>query len=65
LQGLDQDNRIAFSLYLMPDNALAFKTAGIFLQNLIVTPGPTPTPTPTPFGWTGEPEATPVPTATP
>jgi len=49
----------------MPDNALAFKTAGIFLQNLIVTPGPTPTPTPTPFGWTGEPEATPVPTATP
>jgi len=65
LQGLDQDNRISFSLYLMPDDALAFKTAGIFLQNLIVTPGPTPTPTPTPFGWTGEPEATPAPTVTP
>jgi len=65
LQGLDQDNRISFSLYMMPDNALAFKTAGIFLQNLIVTPGPTPTPTPTPFGWTGEPENTPDPTATP
>ena len=65
LQGLDQDNRVAFSLFLMPDDALAFKTAGIFLQNLIVTPAPTPTPTPTPFGWTGEPETTPEPTATP
>ena len=61
LQGLDQDNRIALSLYLMPDDAQAFKTSGIFLQNLVVTPGPTPTPTSTPYGWTGEPEATPSP----
>jgi Flp pilus assembly protein CpaB len=65
LQALDQDNRVAFSLYLMPDDALAFKTAGIFLQNLIVTPGPTPTPTPTPFGWIPEQENTPEPTVTP
>jgi Flp pilus assembly protein CpaB len=65
LHGLDKDNRISLSLYLMPDDARSFKTAGIFLQSLIVTPGPTPTPTPTPYGWTGEPEATPEPTVTP
>ena len=65
LQALDQDNRVSFSLYLMPDDARAFKTAGIFLQNLIVTPGPTPTPTATPFGWIPEPETTPEPTGTP
>ena len=66
LQALDQDNRISLSLYLMPENALGFRTAGIFVQDLIVTPGPTPTPTETPYGWTGEPEAvvsTPVPEA--
>lgn len=61
LQALDQDDRIAFSLYLMPDDAIPFRTAGIFVQDLIVTPGPTPTPTATPFGWMGEPEATPTP----
>jgi len=66
LQALDQDNRISLSLYLMPENAAGFRTAGIFVQDLIVTPGPTPTPTETPYGWTGEPvapESTPVPAA--
>lgn len=66
LQALDQDNRIQLSLYLMPENAVGFRTAGIFVQDLIVTPGPTPTPTETPYGWTGEAEtvvSTPVPEA--
>ena len=59
LQALDRDQQVELSLYLMPDDALAFKTAGIFLPDLVVTPGPTPTETPTPYGWTGE--ATPTP----
>lgn len=40
---LDADSTASLSLYLMPDDPEAFVSAGIFLPNLVVTPGPTPT----------------------
>lgn len=58
LAALDSSGDSSLSLYLVPDNAEQFATSGLFLPDLVITPGPTPTPTETPFGQ-------PLPTATP
>lgn len=58
LVALDSSSDASLSLYLVPDNAGEFATSGLFLPDLVITPGPTPTPTPTPFGQL-------APTATP
>lgn len=48
LSALDQGStNVALSLYLVPPGAKKMDTAGLFLPDLAVTPGPTPTPTPT------------------
>jgi len=59
LHVLDQSAQVSLSLFMLPDDATSFRTSGLFLPDLVITPGPSPTPTPTPLG--GVPEATPVP----
>jgi pilus assembly protein CpaB len=59
LHVLDQSEQVSLSLFMLPDDATSFRTSGLFLPDLVITPGPSPTPTPTPLG--GVPEATPVP----
>ena len=59
LPALDQSSDVEFSLFLMPKDALAFKSPGIFIPDLVITPGPSPTPSPTPYG--GVPASTPTP----
>ncbi len=63
LPALDAASNVTLSLYLQPDNSKAFRSPGVFVPDLVVTPGPSPTPTPTAFG--GAVQATPVPTSTP
>jgi pilus assembly protein CpaB len=59
LHALDQSAQVSLSLFMLPDDATSFRTSGLFLPDLVITPGPSPTPTPTPLG--GVPEATPMP----
>jgi len=77
LPALDQAGNAKLSLYLEPEQAQAFVSSGIYLPDLVRTPGPSPTPTETPFGptaVTGTPSAgmsvpatgiPPLPTVTP
>jgi hypothetical protein len=58
LAALDSSGSASLSLYMVPDGAQAFDTSGLFLPDLVITPGPTPTATELPMG-------APVPTATP
>lgn len=51
LPALDLSSNVLLSLVLEPRQAASFETSGIFLPDLIRTPGPTPTPTQTPIGY--------------
>jgi len=68
LPALDQAGNAKLSLYLEPEQAQAFVSSGIYLPDLVRTPGPSPTPTETPFGpapaVTGTPAAGPSAIAT-
>ena len=57
LVALDSSREASLSLYMVPDGAQEFATSGLFLPDLVITPGPTPTPTETPFGRPPETEA--------
>ena len=57
LSALNSSNAAFLSLYMVPEGAEEFNTSGLFLPDLVITPGPTPTPSGTPFG-------SPAPTAT-
>ena len=49
LSALDQGGTgVKLSLYLVPEKAQPLVSSGLFLPELVVTPGSTPTPTPTP-----------------
>lgn len=61
---LDQSDA-NLSLYLMPGEAQPFRTSGLWMPDLVVTPGLTPTPTATPFGYQGGSASTPTPMGTP
>ena len=50
LPALDLVANVQLSLFLEPDKPEAFITSGVFLPNLVITPGPTPTATPCPGG---------------
>lgn len=50
LPALDHAANVALSLFLEPESADRFITSGIYLPDLVITPGPSPTPTETPFG---------------
>lgn len=68
LPALDHATNVELSLFLEPENAKSFITSGVYLPDLVITPGPSPTPTETPFGEeTGEAslEITTTPTPTP
>lgn len=65
LAALDATSDASLSLYLLPENAAEFSTSGLYLPDLVVTPGPTPTNTPTPEGYQPTPEIIEEPTATP
>ena len=60
LPALDHANNVALSLFLTPEKAEQFLTSGVYLPDLMLTPGPSPTPTETPVGY--EVELTPSPT---
>jgi pilus assembly protein CpaB len=51
LPALDLSSNVLLSLVLEPHQAAAFETSGIFLPDLVRTPGPTPTPSETPVGY--------------
>ena len=59
LPALDLVANVQLSLFLEPDAPESFITSGVFLPNLVITPGPTPTATPCPGGICG-PSATPT-----
>jgi Flp pilus assembly protein CpaB len=59
LTALDAAGNARLSLYLVPENANSFASAGLFLPDLVITPVPTATPTATPEDY-----KTPTPTAT-
>jgi pilus assembly protein CpaB len=48
LPALDLVANVQLSLFLEPDRPESFITSGVFLPNLVITPGPTPTATPCP-----------------
>lgn len=50
LPALDLVANVQLSLFLEPDQPQSFITSGVFLPNLVITPGPTPTATPCPGG---------------
>jgi len=50
LPALDLVTNIRLSLFLEPDAPEFFITSGVFLPNLVITPGPTPTATSCPAG---------------
>lgn len=60
LPALDLVSNVQLSLFLEPESPEAFVTSGLFLPNLIITPGPSPTPTPCLDGICGDPSATPA-----
>jgi pilus assembly protein CpaB len=51
LPALDHAQNVALSLFLEPDDPVSFVTSGIYLPDLVITPGPSPTPTETPTGY--------------
>ncbi len=51
LPALDHTSDVEFSLFLVPKGAVAFSTSGLFVPDLVRTPGPSPTPTVTPYGY--------------
>lgn len=63
LPALDQAGNAKLSLYLEPEQPVGFVSSGIYLPDLVRTPGPSPTPTETPEGYTPEGTSTPVPPA--
>jgi pilus assembly protein CpaB len=54
LPALEHAREVELSLFLQPPQAEPFTTSGVFVPDLVITPGPSPTPT-----------ATPTPTVTP
>ena len=50
LPALDLVANVQLSLFLEPDAPESFITSGVFLPDLVITPGPTPTATPCPGG---------------
>jgi pilus assembly protein CpaB len=65
LAAMDSSSDAVLSLYLVPEGAAEFSTSGLYLPDLVVTPGPTPTNTPTPDGYQPTPEIIVESTATP
>lgn len=61
LPALDHAQNVQLSLFLEPDEPQDFVTSGIYLPDLVITPGPSPTPTETPPGYVPG-QATPTPT---
>jgi len=57
IPALDHARGVALSLFITPDQALHFESAGIYVPDLVITPGPSPTPTETEIGL----ETTPTP----
>ena len=51
LAALEASANASLSLYLVPEGARQFASSGLFLPDLVITPGPTPTPTVTPEGF--------------
>lgn len=51
LPALDHAQNVQLSLFLEPDDPQDFVTSGIYLPDLVITPGPSPTPTETPPGY--------------
>ena len=51
LPALDQAGNAHLSLYLEPQQAQGFVSSGVYLPDLVRTPGPSPTPTETPEGF--------------
>ncbi len=45
LPALDHAREVELSLFIQPSKAEPFTTSGVFLPDLIITPGPSPTPT--------------------
>lgn len=64
LPALDAASNVTLSLYLQPETSKSFRSPGVFVPDLVVTPGPSPTPTPTAFGG-NVPSGTPMPTTAP
>ena len=58
LPALDQAANAKLALYLEPEQPVSFVSSGIYLPDLMRTPGPSPTPTETPAGYV---PATPAP----
>ena len=58
LPALDLVDTVRLSLFLEPDAPVSFITSGLFLGDLVITPGPTPTVTPCPGGVCAEPTPT-------
>lgn len=71
LPALDHASNVQLSLFMQPDEAQNFSTSGVFLPDLVMTPGPSPTPDPdedlgADEGASGtDPDASPTPTPTP
>jgi hypothetical protein len=62
LPALDHAQNVKLSLFLEPDDPQSFITSGIYLPDLVITPGPSPTPTETPPGYVpGQATSTPTP----
>ena len=60
LPALDHAQNVKLSLFLEPVDPQSFVTSGIYLPDLVITPGPSPTPTETPPGFIPG-QATPTP----
>jgi len=60
LPALDQAGNAKLTLYLEPEQPMAFVSSGVYLPDLVRTPGPSPTPTATQVNYTA-----PAATATP
>ena len=58
LPALDLVDTVRLSLFLEPDAPVSFITSGLFLGDLVITPGPTPTVTPCPGGVCAQPTPT-------
>ena len=61
LPALDQAGNAKLALYLEPEKPAAFVSSGVYLPDLVRTPGPSPTPTETPIGYEVETASTPIP----
>lgn len=65
LPALDHAREVELSLFIQPDKASPFTTSGVYLPDLVLTPGASPTPTETPFGHSPAPLPTGTPAAPP